>query len=112
MANEVAKVWVEIAVFSKVSEDEPLRLEVGSRPLMVTRIRGSIFVTDTLCTHEESDLSLGMPDTVITCPLHQAKFDLRNGTVLEGSNGTDPSTISNLQTYSVKVENDEIWADI
>ena len=108
-----AKVWVKIAVFSRVSENEPLRLEAKGRPLMLARIGGNIFVTDALCTHEEADLSLAMLlDVVITCPLHQAKFDLRNSIVLEGPNGTDPNTISNLRTYSVKVESDEIWADI
>ena len=51
---------VKIAVFSKVSGNDTLRLEVGSRPLKVTRIGGNIFVTHALCPHEEADLSLGM----------------------------------------------------
>ncbi|MHB2035911.1 MAG: Rieske (2Fe-2S) protein [Nitrososphaerales archaeon] len=53
-----------------------------------------------------------LSDAVITCPLHQARFDLRNGGVLEGQNGTDPNTISSLRTYPVRVENDEIWAGV
>lgn len=105
--------FVRICEFSKVLLDEPLRMDVQSVSLMLTRIGEKILVTDTLCTHEKADLSLGILSGVtITCPLHQAKFDLRDGKVLDGPNGTEPGTIPKLRTYLVKIENDEVWADI
>ena len=81
--------------------------------LMVTKVGERIFITDTFCTHERADLSLGiLSEASITCPLHQAKFDLRDGKVLEGPNGTEPNTIPSLRKYPAKVTNDEIWVDI
>ena len=96
-----------------MNENEPVRVEVGNNYLMITKVGEIVFVTDATCTHEEADLSLGiLSGTVITCPLHQAKFDLNNGLVLQGPNRTDPSTIPELKTYKVKIENDEILIDI
>lgn len=103
---------MKICQLSKIG-DEPLRVDLDDKSLMVTRIGEEIFVTNTYCTHEKADLSLGIfSGTIVTCPLHQAKFDLRDGTVLEGPNGTEPDTIPKLRTFAVKVENDEVWADL
>ena len=103
----------KICELSKLSETQPERFDIEGRALMVTKMAEMVLVTDVLCTHEEADLSMGiLSETVITCPLHQAKFDLKNGTVLDGPNGTDPDTIPNLKTYSVVVRDGEVWADI
>ena len=80
---------------------------------MVVKVGDGVVVTDSFCTHEEADLSLGvLSGAVIACPLHGAKFDLTNGEVVEGPNRTDPTTIPNLTTYKVKIENDDVLADI
>ncbi len=53
--------------------------------LLVVRFDGAVFVTDSICTHEEADLSLGMFDSgVVKCPLHGAKFKVNSGEVVSG----------------------------
>ena len=89
------------------------RFEVQDRPLLVVRLGDLFYVSDSICTHEEADLSLGMlMGDVVTCPLHRAKFELGSGKVLQGPDGSDPATIPPLKTFSTKVEDGKLFADI
>lgn len=98
---------------SDISEGSTSRFDVNGIPIMVARVADGFFATSAICTHEEADLSLGMIfESVVMCPLHQAKFEVRTGQVLEGPNGTEAGTIRNLKTYPVSVENDEIWIEV
>lgn len=98
---------------SEISEGELYRFDVDERPLLVTKIAGKFRVTRAICTHEEADLSLGiLLGTLITCPLHQAKFDLETGQVISGPDGDSPDSISKLRVFSVKVENGDLLVDL
>ena len=98
---------------SEINEGELFRFDVQDRALLVTLFQGSYFVTDSICTHEEADLSLGMfSHGDLSCPLHRAKFDVKTGTVLSGPDGSDPASIPSLKVYSSKVENGELFADL
>ena len=98
---------------TEISEGELYRFDVGEKPLLVTIFDGSYFVTDSICTHEEADLTLGMFSSgTLTCPLHRAKFDVTTGTVLSGPDGSEPSSIPSLKVYPSKVENGDLFADL
>jgi len=85
------------------------KIDLGDREVMIANIGGHFYAAETWCTHQRSDLTLGIIiDRVVTCPLHQARFDLENGKVLEGPSGDDPSTIPTLPTYEVKVEGTDV----
>ncbi len=89
------------------------RFETGKMILFVARARDAFDATEASCTNEEADLSLGILSAdILTCQLHQAKFDIRSGQVLEGPNGTDPSTIRQLGNFRTKVQNDEVLANL
>ncbi len=94
-------------------EGELYRYDVAEKPLLVLRFRGSIYVANSICTHEEADLSLGMfGDGVVTCPLHGAKFQVIDGKVILGPDGSPASEIPSLKVYPVKVENGEVYIDL
>jgi len=98
---------------SELQEGEFSRFDVQDRPLLVVAFGGSYFVTDSICTHEEADLSLGMfSGGVITCPLHRAKFKVQSGEVISGPDDGSPDSIKNLRVYQTKVENGELYADL
>ncbi|MDG6907445.1 MAG: Rieske 2Fe-2S domain-containing protein [Nitrososphaerota archaeon] len=105
--------FIRICAASEVLEGELYRFEVDSKTLLVVR-RGVKFVaTSATCTHEEADLTLGIfTGKTITCPLHQAKFDLETGSVLKGPNNDSASSISSLKVYDIKVQNGDLFADI
>lgn len=98
---------------SELPDGSMNRFEAGKVTLLIARTGDDFYATEASCTHEEADLSLGMlSGYFLTCPLHQAKFDVRNGKVLEGPNGSDIASIRQLGTFKIKVENEEVLVDI
>lgn len=98
---------------SEISEGELYRFDVGSNSFLVTRLGEKYVVTQASCSHEEADLTLGiLMGKAVTCPLHQAKFDLETGSVLFGPEGEDPDSIKPLTVYPTKVEEGVLYADV
>jgi 3-phenylpropionate/trans-cinnamate dioxygenase ferredoxin subunit len=65
------------------------------------------FATDGMCTHEDEHLENGLViDFVIECPLHQGRFDIRNGKALSAPVCVD------LKTWPVKREGEDIYINI
>ena len=98
---------------SEIAEGELYRFDIKEKALLVTQFESSFFVSDSICTHEEADLSLGMfANGILTCPLHTAKFEVKTGSVLSGPDNSSSDSIPNLKVYNSRVENGELWADI
>ncbi|MGH2637701.1 MAG: Rieske (2Fe-2S) protein [Rhabdochlamydiaceae bacterium] len=105
--------FVKICKVSEIQDGELYRFDISEKSLLVTRMGERFFVTSSICTHEEADLSLGMfSEGVITCPLHRAKFEVQSGRVVEGPNGEDSGSIRKLGVFNTRIENGEIWVDI
>jgi 3-phenylpropionate/trans-cinnamate dioxygenase ferredoxin subunit len=65
------------------------------------------FASEGSCTHEEEPLADGIViDNVIECPLHQGRFDVRNGKALSA-----PVCID-LQTFPVQILEGDIYIQI
>jgi nitrite reductase/ring-hydroxylating ferredoxin subunit len=105
--------FASVCKISELTEGELFRFDVQEKPLLVVAFGGSYFVTDSICTHEEADLSLGMfSGGVVTCPLHRAKFQMEDGAVVSGPDGGPSDSINSLKVYKTKVENGELYADL
>lgn len=53
---------------------------LGPHRIAVFRREGGLYATDSLCTHAWVPLEDGLLDGFeIECPVHQARFDIRNG---------------------------------
>ena len=71
---------------------------VGGRELVICHTREGVFALDNICTHAHARLSEGrLRATRLSCPLHGACFDIRDGRVL-GSPAEMP-----LPTHAVRV---------
>jgi nitrite reductase/ring-hydroxylating ferredoxin subunit len=71
---------------------------VGGRELVICHTREGVFALDNICTHAHARLSEGrLRSTRLSCPLHGACFDVRDGRVL-GSPAEVP-----LPTHAVRV---------
>ena len=71
---------------------------VGGREVVICHTREGVFALDNICTHAHARLSEGrLRSTRLTCPLHGACFDVRDGRVL-GSPAEVP-----LPTHAVRV---------
>ena len=92
---------------SGASPDELKSAEVGRRLIGVYKVEGEFYAIDDICTHEFAVLSEGFVEgEVIECPLHQARFNIRTGKVLE------PPADEDLRTYPVKLDGDEVYVGV
>ncbi len=70
-------------------------------------VAGQVFATSNRCSHGNARLSEGfLLDHEIECPLHQGRFDVRDGTA------TCAPASQALRCYPVKVEAGRIWLQL
>jgi 3-phenylpropionate/trans-cinnamate dioxygenase ferredoxin subunit len=87
--------------------DEPLRVQLGTTPVVLVRAGEEIFAVAEFCTHEKESLAEGfVEECSIECPRHGAQFDLRTGEAL-----TLPAT-QPLKTFATRIEGSEILVAI
>jgi 3-phenylpropionate/trans-cinnamate dioxygenase ferredoxin subunit len=87
---------VAIATASEFGDGDRLVREVEGRSILVCNTPAGLFALDNRCTHQESPLAEGrIRGCFIFCPLHGARFDLRDGMPL-GTVATLP-----VRTYPV-----------
>jgi len=99
--------WHLISTVSEITPSEPKQVAINDLELSVHNVGGAFFAIGDICTHAFARLSFGLiNDSVITCPLHQAKFDIRTGKVLEGPADED------LDSYLVKVEDGKLYVGV
>lgn len=82
-------------------------MSVGDIEIALCKVDDNIYALNNICTHEYACMSDGFIDgDVIECPLHQAQFHIPTGKVL-----SSPAVVD-LQTYPVKVEDDDVYVQI
>lgn len=95
----------------RVDEMENGRLsydyEEEEEGILIIKVDDEFFAVADECTHEDLPLDQGMVyDCELECPYHHARFDLRTGEAL-----TMPAVVP-LKTYSVTVEDGDIYIDV
>ena len=90
---------------------------VKDRQILVANIDGTFYAVDAICPHMNGYLPSGkLEKNEVVCPVHRARYDITTGKLVKnvdalvrvatGRGGKD------LQTYSVKVESNDILIDI
>jgi nitrite reductase/ring-hydroxylating ferredoxin subunit len=83
----------------------------GAQQVLLARVGGEVFALDDVCTHGGAPLHEGdlgrAGDHLVTCPWHEAHFDLRSGRVEQ-----DTPWASDTRAYRVEVRGDEVWVDL
>lgn len=89
---------------SELEEGDLMECELETETVIVGRGEGEVYAVSGICTHEYTELVDGELDgTCLTCPLHFACFDVRDGSVLEG-----PAE-SPLQVYEAREDGGAVW---
>ena len=77
--------WVKVVTEEDLPEREPKGVDVEGRKVLLYRTDGQVYAIDDLCSHAGALLSRGtVVDCVVTCPLHESRFDLRDGHIVRG----------------------------
>ena len=96
----------EFVVAAKVSEIEEGQVKVvrvGDAPVGLTLVEGEYFAFADVCTHDDGPVAEGeLEETVIECPRHGARFDIRTGRAL-----SLPAVVP-IPVYAVKIDGDMI----
>lgn len=99
MANE----FVAVAKTNEIEEGKVKVVRVGDAPVGVTLVDGEYFAFADVCTHDDGPVAEGeLDDTVIECPRHGARFDIRTGRAL-----SLPAVVP-IPVYAVEVDGDVI----
>jgi nitrite reductase/ring-hydroxylating ferredoxin subunit len=108
-----------------VSENQAVKIELDNIELLITKIDGKYYAVGNRCGHMNVSLSEGkIQDGIVTCPMHKAKFDLRNGLNMKAPN--IPKMLSptkmgklmnqvkthNLPSFPIIIKDDELFVDI
>jgi nitrite reductase/ring-hydroxylating ferredoxin subunit len=102
--------YVRAAGKSEIEVGRMKKVVLGEQEVLIVNVNGSYYAVSSECTHYGGDLSQGVLEgNVVTCPNHQAKFDVTTGKVVSPpAEALDRPDIEDLPTYSVKVEGQDI----
>jgi len=96
--------WVRVGPLGDIDDEDVMRFDHEGRTYAVFRVAGKVYATDGLCTHEQVHLCDGLVmDHVIECPMHNGRFDIRDGRALGA-----PACV-NLNTYPAKIEDNIVF---
>ena len=99
--------WHKLAMLTDIPEGAALETGVNGQPLALFRVKGGVYCTGNLCTHAEAFLSDGyLEGYEIECPLHGARFDIRDGRVLCQPAGKD------IASYPIRIEGGEVYVEM
>ena len=113
----VVSEFVKIARITELREGTMKKVMVSGRGILLVMVKGRYYAVDALCPHLEGDLSEGtIQDTILTCPMHHSRFDIRDGHVIRWTDltGIRFSIDSRshpprpLNRYPVRLEADQI----
>jgi naphthalene 1,2-dioxygenase ferredoxin component len=99
--------WIDALAADDLPEDDVVGLAVQGRDIAVYAVGEAVYATDNICTHGQARLCDGfLEGHEIECPLHQGKFDVRDGRPT-----CDPVT-EPLRSYPVKIEGGRVFVQI
>ena len=103
----MTETWIEAALLSSVPQDDVIAVSVDGREIALYGVDGDVYATDNICTHGHARLCEGfLEGHEIECPLHQGRFDIRNGAAM-----CAPLT-DGIRTYPVRIEGDKVFLDL
>jgi len=103
----MTKNWIDVADVDSVPVDDVIGIDITGKSLALYRVEGEVFVTDNICTHGQARLCDGFLEGFeIECPLHQGRFDIRDGKAM-----CAPLT-QDVQVYPLKIENGRVLIEV
>ncbi|MEM5429191.1 non-heme iron oxygenase ferredoxin subunit [Cupriavidus oxalaticus] len=103
----MTETWIEAALLSSVPQDDVIAVAVEGKEIALYGVDGNVYATDNLCTHGHARLCDGfLEGHEIECPLHQGRFDIRNGAAM-----CAPLT-EGIRTYPVRIEGHRVYLDL
>jgi 3-phenylpropionate/trans-cinnamate dioxygenase ferredoxin subunit len=120
--------FIEIGKTSDLTDGTMKRVYLEGTEILLARVDGKYYATQGRCPHMRGFLSRGkLRGTVVTCPLHGSRFDLKDGKVIrwvEGAGlksclgkfmsliGIAAKKAKPLAIYEIKIDSDRVMVKI
>jgi naphthalene 1,2-dioxygenase ferredoxin component len=99
--------WTDALAVEDLPTDDVWPVEVAGRDIAIYAVGGQVYATDNLCTHGNARLCDGfLEGHEIECPLHQGKFDVRDG------RATWEPACAPLRCHPVKIERGRVFVQL
>ena len=96
--------WTAVATLDDFAASDAIFVVAAGKEIAIFLVDGTVFATANRCTHGDARLCDGWVEGhEIECPLHQGRFDVRNGKALCAPLDED------LKTYPVKIEGGRVY---
>ena len=83
------------------------RCTVDGTDVLVCNVGGEFYAIADVCTHDRGPLGEGrLRGSVIECPRHGARFDVRDGSVKA------PPAVRPIDTYRVRLDDDVVTVEV
>lgn len=103
--------FVKLAETSELSDGQMVMKEHGEREILLAQVEGKVYAIDNICPHQDAPLDEGtLGDRSafhVTCPWHDAHFDIRNGKVAQ-----DTDWAEDIASFKVEMRDDGIYVDV
>jgi 3-phenylpropionate/trans-cinnamate dioxygenase ferredoxin subunit len=97
---------VTVARASEIPPGTSRIVRLDDQPVAVFHLEDGWYAIEDVCTHDGGPVAEGrLEGSIIECPRHGAKFDVRTGAAL-----TFPA-VSPVATYAVRVVGDEVQVE-
>ncbi|MDX1632328.1 MAG: Rieske (2Fe-2S) protein [Thermoanaerobaculia bacterium] len=99
---------IKLAELSEIPDGGMVCRSHGGRQILLARIDDEVYAMDNVCTHAGAPLNEGdlgrVGELMVTCPWHDAHFDLRTGEVDQ-----DTPWGFDTEVFETRVEDGEVW---
>ena len=107
MSAERQAAWTDVAAVEDLFDGASIEVRPQGKEIALHCVDGVPYATDNVCTHGAGSLCEGyLEGFEIECPLHQGRFDVRDGRPL-----CDPVTEA-IRVYPVRIEGGRVWLDL
>lgn len=114
--------FVGVGTFEEIPLGEMKHIEVGEKEIMIANVEGTFYAISDRCGHANARLSGGVLDgTIVTCPLHGARFDVTTGKKISDPKGFRSMLQKRMmgliktydvETFEVRIEGKDILVKI
>lgn len=101
-----------LARTSEVPEGGMITKEHDGAQVLLAKLEGKIYAMNDVCTHQGAPLHDGIlgeegrPPYSLTCPWHEAHYDIRTGRVYQDTPWADDTEV-----YEVEIRGDDVYVD-
>ena len=90
--------WETVGALDDIPDGGVLQSMLGDEEIVLCRVGGEVYALHNWCTHADARLSEGcLAGHELECPLHEGKFDVRDGRALCAPADED------ARTYPVRI---------